>query len=461
MDKKGKARGRARDGSNPFESRPNKAPKMAVLNRRVKGSDRNVAQARASALDRRGNAFAADAERLRKPASRFKDRRIGEYNSELSQDDKMALRFREQRRKRARATSSKRFSLEDGEGEDTLLTHKGQPIADGPVRGASGASDDDEDELDARTVGALHFGGGAGDGGGDNRRGDRPKSFVDEMIDATKAKRAQKAMSKEQQEDAVDKMDAAFSELTQHLTFRSKEPNARAAAPKRPPAAPADDDDQDANYEQEMRALSFERRVAAGERTKTGEEIARGEREQLEQLENERVKRMLGNDDDEHADGKRQKTRKRRERTDDDLSGSDGEPEVPPGARRDKNGIVWQDEIDDKDDDDDDGGDDDNDDDDDDDDDDGDSEEEDDDDELDDSGDGDDSEALLGEGNEDEDANGVAPKPDRSRGSREQPASEPETSGPAPTIPFVFQDCPANHAQARRPRSLKRVLAAW
>ena len=82
------------DGSNPFESRPNKAPKMAVLNRRVKGSDRNVAQARASALDRRGSAFAMDAERLRKPASRFKDRRIGEYNPELSQDDKMALRFR-------------------------------------------------------------------------------------------------------------------------------------------------------------------------------------------------------------------------------------------------------------------------------------------------------------------------------------------------------------------------------
>ena len=436
------------DGSNPFESRPNKAPKMAVLNRRVKGSDRNVAQARASALDRRGSAFAMDAERLRKPASRFKDRRIGEYNPELSQDDKMALRFREQRRKRARAKSSKRFSLEDGEGEDTLLTHKGQPIADGPVRGASGASDDDEDELDARTVGALHFGGGVGDGSGDARRSDRPKSFVDEMIDATKAKRAQKAMSKEQQEDAVDKMDAAFSELTQHLNFRSKEPNARAAAPKQSAVLA---DDQDANYEQEMRALSFEHRVAAGERTKTGEEIARGEREQLEQLENERVKRMLGNDhDDEHADGKRQKSRKRRERTDDDLPGSDGEPEVAPGTRCDRNGILWHDDIGDEDDDDDD-------DDNDDDEDDGDSEEEDDDDgdengaEHDDSGDGDGSEALLDEGHDADNAKGSAPGPDRSRVLREQSASEPDASGPAPTIPFVFQDCPANHAQARRP----------
>ena len=78
----GSARAQAAKGtsavSNPFEAQPNRRPKMAVLNRRVKGSDRNVAGARADALARRSKAFATDAERLIKPASKFNDRRLGE-----------------------------------------------------------------------------------------------------------------------------------------------------------------------------------------------------------------------------------------------------------------------------------------------------------------------------------------------------------------------------------------------
>ena len=50
------------------------------------------------------------------------------------------------------------------------------------------------------------------------------------------------------------------------------------AAAKAAANAAADDSDDD-DYEQEMRALAFERRAAAGERTKTPEEHARAERE--------------------------------------------------------------------------------------------------------------------------------------------------------------------------------------
>jgi nucleolar protein 14 len=55
--------------------------------------------------------------------------------------------------------------------------------------------------------------------------------------------------------------------------------------------------------------LMFEARVQASDRTKTPEEIAKNEKERLEELENDRLKRMKGetdadNSDDDESNGK-------------------------------------------------------------------------------------------------------------------------------------------------------------
>jgi nucleolar protein 14 len=51
----------------------------------------------------------------------------------------------------------------------------------------------------------------------------------------------------------------------------------------------------------------FEARVQASDRTKTPEEIAKNEKERLEELESDRLKRMKGdadNSDDDNSNGK-------------------------------------------------------------------------------------------------------------------------------------------------------------
>lgn len=71
----------------------------------------------------------------------------------------------------------------------------------------------------------------------------------------------------------------------------------------------------DADYDQRVRELAFDQRAKPKDRTKTDEEIALEQKEQLEKAERRRQKRMLGLEDSEDEDG--QPTAKRRKGGDD------------------------------------------------------------------------------------------------------------------------------------------------
>ena len=105
---------------NPFEVRGNRRQKQEVLNRRVKGANRNVAKARSDATERRKRTLLVE-HKNRKSANSFVDRRFGEADQSMSLEEKMFERFRKERQKRSRGSM---YGLEDN--EEDLLTHRGE-----------------------------------------------------------------------------------------------------------------------------------------------------------------------------------------------------------------------------------------------------------------------------------------------------------------------------------------------
>ena len=89
--------------NNPFEVQKNKASKHTVLGRRVQGANRNVAMARSKAVERRKGSLLADMQGALK-ANKFVDKRWGEDDNAITEEDKMTMRLKlvHQKRKNER-----------------------------------------------------------------------------------------------------------------------------------------------------------------------------------------------------------------------------------------------------------------------------------------------------------------------------------------------------------------------
>ena len=79
--------------NNPFEVQKNKASKHTVLGRRVQGANRNVAMARSKAVERRKGSLLADMQGALK-ANKFVDKRWGEDDNAITEEDKMTMRLK-------------------------------------------------------------------------------------------------------------------------------------------------------------------------------------------------------------------------------------------------------------------------------------------------------------------------------------------------------------------------------
>ena len=175
--------------NNPFAAQRNKAPKFEVINRRLKGSARDMSKAGEAADSKRaelGELFAR-----RKNVNTFEDRRFGENDVTMSVDEKMMQRFVKERTRGVSAQKG-RFNLaedDDEGGENSTskkrkrvagkgdndnnmgglklkLTHKGSNITDEVIKNDpfnhGDDSDDDKDPYKAldKADTSLHFGGG-------------------------------------------------------------------------------------------------------------------------------------------------------------------------------------------------------------------------------------------------------------------------------------------------------------
>ncbi len=321
------------DPGNPFEMTARfKRPKHLVHNRPV--SKPKSTKHALESLQRRQKTLRSNIKDSKK-ANTFIDKRIGQYDGDMSQDDRMLARLVKERTRQSK--KSMKFQLDDEGANHGFLTHKGKKLDPNKTE-AIYSDDEDEHGGNLEAVDTeLHFGGsGLSSMGSSNPYGNSlstgtdlaqlygqtRKSELDDMIARRKAKKAEKMETKETQLDTFEKMDENFGELSTMLRYRKNE--------KRPliPPKPTQEDIEMNEWNSELRLMMSKPKKRATDRTKTPEEIAKEESERLHELETRRLARMNGDfEEDDFSDisvgEKRKKKPKGQLRNPDDLSDSD------------------------------------------------------------------------------------------------------------------------------------------
>jgi len=344
---------------NPFDKFANSKKKHEVINRRVKGEDRNVGKARKNSIEARKNRLQQDYLSTKKTNS-FADRRFGESDADLSLEDKMFLRFQKERVKKAKNVSI--FNLDGG--EDTL-THKGEILGKSNVDDNDWHSDDEDGHggLDKEVVNSLHFGGfeatkGKGAnvyGPGHDEADKAPKNRLDalqEIVMKSKLYKLQKKEVKEEQENNREKLDKDYDELLKESLLDFNKKNKKY-------------DKEDKNEEKEiideydvaLNAMLYDVKTKPTDRTKSDEEKAIAAREQLEELESARLRRMNMTSDVDNKDidaalnGGEGDKKKRKRITDDEVDNTFGSGYVKDEDEEDEDDEEEEDDEEDDDDD--------------------------------------------------------------------------------------------------------------
>jgi nucleolar protein 14 len=334
---------------NPFLTRDNKRQRHVVLNRKLKGAERNVALSRGLAYEKRKRTLLTELKGARK-ANAFVDRRFGEKGQGLTEEEKVLERFKRLRSKKSL------YDLSDTDAsrkrKADVLTHLGQSLGSDDAEGAEmkefekllreeGLEEEDapEERIDAAAlmerIKAL---GGGGPGGllSAREQGKSKKEVMEEVIAKAKIFKVQRQKEKEEDEDERERLDGAFRGLMQEGAFHVRPTKAQhkqqevadmlarleAAKEGKPLPKPSENDEEaqapeDEEYERTVRGLQFEARAAATDRTMTPEEAAKKDLAKLEEQQKKLERRMNGvvsddEDSDEEALSGRKRARKRK-----------------------------------------------------------------------------------------------------------------------------------------------------
>ncbi|CAH1404285.1 unnamed protein product [Nezara viridula] len=272
--------------SNPFEVHVNKQ-KFNVLGRQLKTDKGLPGVSKAKALKKRKATLLQEYKVLNKN-NKFFDRRIGEKNSAMTAEDKIIARFSAERMKAHKRKAI--FNLAD----DEVLTHKGQSIAEienfeDPIV----SDDEDYNEskgLDANFVEEANFGGGTLRESKTSRA-----AIIDQLIAESKKRKAERQMAKEKTLQKTEELDAEWKELLPYVNMGKQE----------------DLVDKKDSYDVLMNELKFEPRGTPSNKLKSEAEIAEEEANKLRELEEERLRRMRGEEPNS--------TQKKQHRSADDL----------------------------------------------------------------------------------------------------------------------------------------------
>ena len=285
--------------ANPFEMRFVKE-KHSVVNRKTKTDVGKPGISRAKAIQKRKDTLLQEYKRKDK-TNIFVDKRIGEKDTELSAEDKMIARFAAERINQGKKQGSI-FNL----GEEETLTHFGKSLAD--IERYDDPRSDDEDEvsdpaskkLKASFVEEAHFGGFLTKADVDYASGksNTRKDWIEQMIADSKKRKAEKSKDLEEAEEMTNDLDEKWKTLLPSSAISGKIYGGKKKVEDE------DEKEQD-DYNILMKELMFQstKRAPAQERLKTDEEVVKEEKERLEKLEADRLKRMKGEDDDATSEG--------------------------------------------------------------------------------------------------------------------------------------------------------------
>lgn len=277
---------------NPFETKVSK-PKFDVLNRNAIGSTGRPTHSKARSLQKRAQTILPELQR-RGRTGNFIDRRFGERNPALSTDEKMLERFSRERLRTKRNKTVFNLNDEpkaDNAGEDRnkgnhqyslTLTHRGRSLDDldaldsDPDEGL-----DDGDDLDADLVSSSHF-------GGERSRAE----IMQEVIAKSKRHRLDRQKQREENEALCDALDTDFNTLLSQGTLPATRQSREASH-----ISLKERDE----YEESMRAMTFDRRSQPSDRTKRPEELEEEAAKKVNDFLIAQRKRMLGEQDDEES----------------------------------------------------------------------------------------------------------------------------------------------------------------
>lgn len=262
---------------NPFEVHINK-DKQNVLGKKSKADKGLPGISRAKAINKRKGTLLQEY-KLKNKANLFLDKRIGEKNVNMNEEDKAIARFAAERMRAHKKKSI--YNLNDEE----ILTHRGQTLEE--IEKFDDPKSDDEFSEDENRAGKLHdkfveeahFGGGVLSKPGSQKS---RKDIIDELIAESKKRKAEKQKIREQTVDLTDKLDSEWKDLLPIISTANKAIEETAEKTK------ADD------YDIAVRQLKFEAKGMPSDKLKSEEEIIKEEKERLEALELDRIARMKG-----------------------------------------------------------------------------------------------------------------------------------------------------------------------
>eukprot|EP00066_Takifugu_rubripes_P002962 XP_003965217.1 PREDICTED: nucleolar protein 14 [Takifugu rubripes] len=290
-DKVRKAKTSTEIKNNPFEVKINRK-KFDVLGRKVKHDVGLPGVSRSKAITKRKETLLKEYKQKNK-SSKFIDRRFGEYDTKMAPEDKILQRFAMERK---RSYDKKDvFNLN----EDEELTHFGQSLAKMETFNDFVNSDDESEEkgLLSAEMTASHFGGGGGllrkKTSGDQQEEDgsqRAKSrqeLIEELILKSKQEKRERQAQKEEAQVLTEQLDKEWKSIQALMVKKAP----KAESDEKPEEKPKLEE-----YDMMVRELGFEMKAQPSEKLKTPEELAREEREKLQKLEADRLRRMMGDE---------------------------------------------------------------------------------------------------------------------------------------------------------------------
>lgn len=240
---------------------------------------------RSKTIDKRKNTLLLEY-KMKNKDNIFLDRRIGEKNRGMSQEEKVMARFTAEKIK---AHSKKSiYNLND----DEILTHRGQSLMEIEKFDDPRSDEDDDDEggdnkksgkLDKKFMEDAHFGGGVLSRSANSEMS--RKDMINQLIAESKKRKAEKQKLREETIGLTEKLDTEWRDLMPLLSFTKK-------GEEVPDKSGVDD------YTKELHKMKFEPRGVPTDRLKSEEEIAKEEKSKLDELEKSRQERMKGFSDD-------------------------------------------------------------------------------------------------------------------------------------------------------------------
>nr|XP_057910411.1 nucleolar protein 14 [Doryrhamphus excisus] len=285
--------------NNPFEVKINRK-KFDVLGRKSKHDVGLPGVSRSKSINKRKETLLKEYKQKNK-SNKLIDRRLGEYDSKMDPEDKILQRFAMERQ---RAHDKKDlYNLN----EEEELTHYGQSLSEIEKFTDLVNSDDETEEkgLLSAELTAAHFGGGGGllrkkTSGEQQGEEGAPKAksrleLIEELIHKSKQEKRERQVQKEEAQELTEKLDKDWKSIQALMV--QKKPKAQREEKEEAEKPKLED------YDMMVRELGFEMKAQPSEKMKTPEELAREEREKLQKLEADRLRRMMG--DEEQAEGTR------------------------------------------------------------------------------------------------------------------------------------------------------------